>query len=193
MTSATTTTHWVTGLFHDRASAERAVDAILKAGHRPEDVSMVMSDSARAKHFGTTTTTTTTSTKPAVPDASLNDPERKGRLAEGVGVGGLVGGSVGAVVAGIAAVGTSLLLPGLGLVVAGPIAAALAGAGAGGATGSLIGGLANAGVSETHAKHYEGGLKKGGILVAVDAKDAAKAEELRRWFREAGADEVQKG
>ena len=38
----------------------------------------------------------------------------------------------------VAAVGTTLLIPGLGIVVAGPLAAVIAGAGAGAATGGLI-------------------------------------------------------
>ncbi len=196
--------NWITGLFHDRASAERAVDAIMRAGYRPEDVSVVMSDEARTRHFGASGTGAamgTTGTTGNVgntatghrPDPSLNDPNKEGRLAEGVGVGSMLGASVGAVLAGIAAVGTSLLVPGLGLIVAGPIAAGLAGAGAGGATGGLIGGLVNAGVPETHARHYESGLQRGGILVAVKARSDEHAAQLRRWFDEAGADNVKAG
>ena len=41
--------------------------------------------------------------------------------------------------AAVAAAGTSLAIPGLGVVIAGPLAAALAGAGAGAATGGLLG------------------------------------------------------
>lgn len=183
--------NWVTGMFHDRASAERATDAIMRAGYRAEDVSVVMTDDARRNHF---TTGTDTATGNRAPNVTVGDKHRtEEKVAEGVGVGSLVGGSVGAVLAGIAAVGTSLLVPGLGLVVAGPIAAALAGAGAGGATGGLIGGLVNAGVPEDHARHYEGGLTKGGILVAVKARTDEHAAQLRRWFDEAGADSVRAG
>ena len=57
--------------------------------------------------------------------------------------------------AAIAAIGTSLVIPGLGLVVAGPLAAALAGAGAGGTAGGLIGALVGHGMPEDRTKKYE--------------------------------------
>ena len=57
----------------------------------------------------------------------------------GAGIGGAIGSTVGAIIAAVAAVGTSLALPGLGLVIAGPLAAAIAGAGAGAAGDGLIG------------------------------------------------------
>jgi len=73
-----------------------------------------------------------------------------------------VGGAVGATLAAILAVGTSIVIPPLGaLVIAGPIAAALAGAGAGGATGGIIGALIGAGIPEHRARVYETGLQTG--------------------------------
>ena len=113
MTSSSDT--YVTGLFPDRASAERAYESAHARGYDVGDVNMVMNDETRKRHFGATTETT----------------ELGNKAAEGAGIGGAIGGTVGAVAAAIAAVGTSLVLPGIGLVVAGPIAAALAGAGAG--------------------------------------------------------------
>lgn len=49
-----------------------------------------------------------------------------------MGIGSAIGGTIGAVAAAVAAAGTSLVFPGLGIVVAGPLAASLAGGGAGG-------------------------------------------------------------
>mgnify|MGYP003381339126 CR=1 FL=1 len=46
-----------------------------------------------------------------------------------------------------------------GIVLAGPIAAGLAGAGAGGITGGLIGALIGSGIPEERAKVYESGVK----------------------------------
>ena len=46
--------------------------------------------------------------------------------ADGAGVGGALGGVVGAALATIIAVGSTIVLPGLNLVIAGPIVAALA-------------------------------------------------------------------
>jgi len=77
----------------------------------------------------------------------------------------------------------------LGLLVAGPIAAALAGAGAGGATGGLIGALIGAGIPEERVKRYEEGIKNGGIMMGVNPKsdeDATYFEE--EWKRHRGED-----
>ena len=79
---------------------------------------------------------------------------------EGLGVGAAVGGGVGATLAAIFAVGSNVVVPGLGLVVAGPIAAALAGAGAGGATGGLVGALVGAGIPEERALDTSRGCVK---------------------------------
>src|SRR5437667_3791891 len=121
----------VSGLFKTRAAAEAAVDAIIKRGYTRDDISVLMSDSTRDKEFAVQT---------------------RSHAADGLGIGGAIGGTVGAVVLAIVAVGTTIVIPGLGLFVAGPIAAALAGAGAGGVTGGLIGLLIGTGIPEHRAK-----------------------------------------
>ena len=112
------------------------------------------------------------------------------KAAEGFGKGSAIGGGVGAALAAIFAVGTSVVVPGLGLVVAGPIAAALVGAGAGGATGGIIGALIGAGIPEDRAKAYERGLKEGGIVIGTRARDDRHAEELERDFGTYGGRDV---
>ena len=114
----------VTGLFRDRDSAERAYQSVTERGYGKDDVSLVMSDETRKRHF-----------------AGDRETELGSKAAKGAGIGGAIGGTLGAIAAAVAAVGTSIAIPGLGLVVAGPIAAALAGAGAGAATGGLVGAL----------------------------------------------------
>ena len=99
-------------------------------------------------------------------------------------------GTVGAVLAAIAAVGTSIAIPGLGLFVAGPIAAALAGAGAGGATGGLIGLLVGTGIPEHRAKVYDTGVRGGGILLGVEAKSSDEVERLETLLEDIGAEYV---
>jgi len=169
---------WITGLFTDRNSAEQAVDALIKANFKKEDISILMTDATRQMHFGPVTATT--------PGA---DPGGS-KVSEGIGVGTTVGASVGAVIAGIAAIGTILVLPGLGLVVAGPIAAALAGAGAGAAAGGLVGGLAGLGITEDRATYYEKGLREGGIVIGVKSRSADEASKLEKWLGETGAEKV---
>jgi hypothetical protein len=159
----------VTGLFKSKVAAESAVDAIMKRGFTRDDISVLMSDATRNKEFALQTRT---------------------HAADGLGIGSAVGGAVGAVLAAIAAVGTTLFLPPLNLVIAGPIAAALAGAGAGGATGGLIGALIGAGIPEYRAKVYEAGIRGGGILIGVEARSDEEIDQLEELLDELGAENV---
>ena len=101
------------------------------------------------------------------------------KAAEGAGIGGAIGGTVGVIAAPIAAVGTTLVLPGLGLVIAGPIAAAVAGAGAGAAGGGLVGALAGWSVPEERVKVYGERLKKRGFLWGSRPKPSTMPSILR--------------
>lgn len=161
---------YVTGLFPDRDSAERAYQGVVDRGYKTDDINLVMSDETRKRHFGNDDGRTT---------------ELGNKAAEGAGVGAGIGGTVGAVAAAIAAVGTTLVLPGLGLVIAGPIAAALAGAGAGGAAGSLVGALIGWNIPEERVKQYESGIQAGGILMGVKPRSADDAEYLEDHWRNA--------
>lgn len=175
MAAATNTsmnTDIVTGLFRNREDAEMAYSALAKRGYTRDDVNLMMSDEARRRHF------------------TRADTELGDQALQGVGVGSAIGGTVGAVVAAIAAIGTSVVLPGLGLVVAGPIAAALAGAGAGGLTGGLVGALVGAGIPEARARVYETGLKEGGIVMGVHARNPEDATYLEQEWRNARGEQV---
>ncbi|WP_267913153.1 YsnF/AvaK domain-containing protein [Noviherbaspirillum pedocola] len=163
----------VAGMFPDRASAEQAYQDLSARGYGQKDVNLVMSDETRKRHF---------SGKDAV------KTELGTKAAEGAGIGAGVGGALGAIAAAIAAVGTSIVLPGLGLVVAGPLAAALAGAGAGGAAGGLLGALVGWGIPEETVKHYEAGIKNGGILMGVKPRSSEDAQYFEtRWNSKSAA------
>jgi hypothetical protein len=137
----------VTAIFNDRASAAAAVDRLVAAGFAREDISALMSDATRGRHF---------------------DVESASKAPEGVAVGAGVGGVLGAITAGLVAVGT-VAVPGLGLFAAGPIVAALAGAGAGGAAGGMVGGFVGMGMPEHEARMHLDELKEGSILLGVHA------------------------
>lgn len=158
----------LTGLFNDRDSAERAYQALSDRGYTRDDVNVVMSDDTRTKNFSGSGQPTT---------------ELGNKAAEGAGIGGAMGGTLGAILAAVAATGTSLALPGLGLVIAGPVAAALAGAGAGAATGGLLGALVGWGIPEERVKHYESGIKQGGILLGVRPRSDADADYIEQQWR----------
>ena len=149
---------YVSSFYEDPVAAGRAYEHLRSRDYRTDDIDVVMSDDTRRKHFENT--------------------EAGTKAAEGMGVGGAVGGGIGAALAAIFAVGTSVAIPGLGLVVAGPIAAALAGAGAGAATGGLIGAMVGAGIPEEHARVYEEGVRKGGVMIGARERDDLRADEL---------------
>jgi hypothetical protein len=158
----------VTGMFRDRDSAEQAYRAVTDRGYTRDDVNLMMSDDTRKRHFA---------------DGTAVETELGTKAAEGAGVGGAIGGTVGAVAGALAAVGTSIAIPGLGLVIAGPIAAAVAGAGAGGAAGTLVGALVGWGIPEERVKHYESGLKEGGIVMGVRPRSDEDAEYLEQTWK----------
>jgi len=109
---------------------------------------------------------------------------------EGTGAGAAVGGAVGAIVAAVMAIGTTLVIPPLGLVVAGPVAAALAGIGAGGVTGGIIGALVGYGIPEETVKRYESGIKEGGVVLGVQPRSEAEAHEVNRIWKDTNAEHV---
>jgi hypothetical protein len=156
-----------TGLFRDRDSAERAYQDLVARGYESNDINVVMTDEARKRHFA---------------GGATSDLGNK--ALEGAGVGAGVGAVTGGALAAIAAAAT-VAVPGLGLVVAGPIAAALAGAGASAVTGGAIGALVGAGIPEDRIKEYESGLKEGGIVMGVKPRTAEdEAYFDREWRRE---------
>ena len=163
----------VTGLFSDRTSAERAYESAASRGYGRDDFHLVMSEDARRKHFG---------------DPAAGETELGNKAAKGAGVGGGIGATVGGVIAAIAAIGTSIAIPGLGLVVAGPLAAGIAGAGAGALAGGIVGALVGWGIPEERVKRYEAGIRSGDILMGVRPRSAEDAEYLEREWSRSGRD-----
>ena len=175
----------VVGVFSTRFSADACFDALLKEGFRATEIDVLMSDKTRSKvfpvenHEGQMNEDQISNVGgPSRLSRSEIKAQKQGTKAgsmatEGIGVGGAVGTAVGATIAAIAAVGTSLLIPGLNLIIAGPIVAALAGGGTGAVTGGLVGGLVGLGFTEQNAKVYNKALQEGGVIMSVMARDAA--------------------
>lgn len=155
----------MTGLFNDRESTESAYRSMRDRGYSDDDINVIMSDETRNKHYAD------------------GDSELGNKAAEGTGVGGAIGGALGALIGGIAAIGTNVILPGVGLVVWGPLAAALAGAGAGGLTGGLVGALVGWGIPEDRAKEYETGIKNGGTVLGVKPRSNEDADYFENEWR----------
>ena len=158
----------VTGVFKTRVAAESAVDAIIKRGYTREDISVLMSDATKSKEFAIETRTH------AADGAGIGAGRRRGRR-------GARGPRRGR---------HDDVIPGIGIVVAGPLAAALAGMGAGGATGGLIGALVGAGIPEYRAKVYDASLRAGGILIGVESKSDDDANALEKLLEDLGAEYI---
>ena len=155
----------LTGMFRDRQSAENAYGSLTGRGYGKDDITLLMSDEARRRHFG-----------------EGADTELGSKAAEGAGIGAAVGGGLGAVLATLSAVG-AIALPGIGLLAMGPIAAALAGGAIGAAGGGIVGALVGSGIPEEQAKHYEAGIREGNIVMGVTPRNEDDATYFENEWR----------
>jgi len=167
----------VQAVFRDRYDAEQAFQFLHNKGYADSEINVLMSDKTRATYYPT-------SSKEEHYHAAGT------KATEGLGVGGAIGTAVGATLAAVAAIGTSMAIPGLGLVIAGPIVAALAGGGAGAVTGGIVGTLVGAGITEQNAEAYADALRNGGVALSVAPHSDDHAKEIQRRFKELNGENV---
>lgn len=159
----------VYGIYPNRSAAEAAVDRMLAAGFRNEDISALLQDNAGTKDFA---------------------HEKATKAPEGTATGAATGAAVGGTLGLLAGVG-ALAIPGLGpLIAAGPIMATLAGAGSGGVVGGIVGALVGMGIPEFEAKRFEGRVKEGGILVSIHCDNSEWVDRAKQIMKETGAQDV---
>ena len=151
------TNHFI-AYFESASDAALAADHLHQMGISEVRFSALMAEGFYSKHFG-------------VEDAT--------KAPEGAATGGLIGGVLGAL-AGTFITASSVAIPGIGLIVAGPIVAALAGAGAGATAGGALGGLIGLGVPEHQAKSYEEAIKnQGGMLLGVQLETGDDEDKIK--------------
>ena len=177
MTNAATSSgdpKMVTGLFSDSESVERAYQTVVQRGYDIGDINVVMSDDTRKRYFS---------------DDRQIKTELGSKAAEGGELGGPTGGRIGMLIPVLAA-GAVLALPGVGLILAGPVAAALAGAGAAGLAVGLIGALSDWGIPKERVQQYEAGIHDGGILMAVKPRSDQDAQYFVQQWKASGGQHV---
>lgn len=165
----------LTGMFRDRKSTENAYNALQERGYTKDNINLMMSDDTRKKHYA---------------EDGAEKTEIGTKAAEHAGKGSAIGGSIGAVAGVIAAIGTSVAIPGLGILIAGPIAAGLAGAGAGGLAGGAIGAMVGSGIPEARAKLYESGIEEGNVVISVTPKNSEDAKYLEDNWKTNQGEEI---
>jgi hypothetical protein len=175
-------TRTVVGVFNSVQDAQSAVRDLEAQGISRDEISIVANKNAVG--YDTMDSADRDKASDVVADAGIG-------AAIG-GVGGLLLSAAGA-----------LTIPVIGpILAAGPIAAALTGAGIGAAAGGLIGALTESGVPEEHARYYAEGVRRGDVLVTVrtdigrtdqvcdvlDAHNAVDVDDRVRNWRDRGWD-----
>ena len=159
----------VFGLYSDRASVERAVDELRQERFRNTDISVLFPENQGTKDFA---------------------HEKQTKAPEGTATGATSGAVIGGALGWLAGIG-ALAIPGVGpFIAAGPIMAALAGAGAGGVVGGLAGALIGMGIPEYEAKRYEGRITEGGILLSVHCDNSEWTKKAKDILERTGARDV---
>ena len=157
------------GIYTSQEALENAVSTLRAEGFRSADISVLLPANVGTKDFAH--------------QKATKSPEG---ATVGAGGGALLGGALGWLV-GIG----SLAIPGLGpFIAAGPIMAALAGAGVGGTVGGVAGALIGSGIPEYEAKRFEGRLKDGGYLLSVHCDNSEWTDKAKELLKRTGAENI---
>lgn len=163
----------LTALFTNREDADSAYEWLLKNGYNSNDIHLLMSEETRQKYHYAVAVEPETTDEDAV---------------AGLEAGAVVGGGLGATLGVVAAIGAAVIIPGMGLAVAGPLAASLAGAG--GLVGGVLGALYGSSVPEEEAHKLEQKIREGSILIKVYPYDDEDAAQIESEWRERGGEMV---
>jgi hypothetical protein len=159
----------VFGIYPDRLAVEEGVEHLRRAGFRSTDISVLFPDNKGTKDFA---------------------HEKNTKAPEGATSGVVAGGIAGGVLGWLTGIG-ALAIPGLGpFIAAGPIVAALAGAGAVGTLGGIIGALVGMGIPEYEAHRYEGRIREGGVLLSVHCDTGDWVTRAKDVLTSSGAQDI---
>lgn len=151
------------GVFTNVETADKAVAALLDAGFKKEQITVICSDKAKQEHFA------------SFEQEGVAEKDEDVTLKSGA-LGGLVGGLVS--LAGVATTG------GLGIIAVGPILG-------GSVMGTLVGMFVGRGVENEMARFYDQAVTKGNLLIAVEIEAPDNQDRLAtaaKVLRESGAE-----
>lgn len=163
----------VAGVFSNKDTAEEAYGLLRELGYPEDDINVLLSDETRKRYF---------------PAPHLEAEVVGLGLREGPGVGAALGASAGILFGALIGAAASIAFPGVGLIAAGPIAAAITGAGVGGMTGGLLGSLVGVGIPERDAMVYEEKLRQGSVIIGVSPRSEDDKQTILSQWRELGAE-----
>lgn len=157
------------GIYRDRVGAETAVEHLKRDGFRNNEIAVLAPHNTRLR------------------DHAHMSPDK---AVEGLEIGATTGAIVGSVLGWLAGAGM-LAVPGLGsVIIAGPIVTTLVATGALASIGGLWGGLLGLGVPEHEAKHYEGRLRNGDILLSVHCDEPDRILWAKEIMVFTGAEDI---
>jgi hypothetical protein len=159
----------VFGIFKTEMELTQAVNHLRVEGFRSEDISILASNNPGTKDLGV---------------------EKGTKAPEGLSTGAVSGAIIGGALGWLTGIG-ALTIPGVGpFIAAGPIVAALAGAGAVGTVGGILGALAGLGIPEYEAKRYEGMIRKGLILLSIHCDNSEWTSKAKDILADEGAEDI---
>lgn len=189
----------VVGMYENLDVARHVVDDLVRAGFGRDHISLVAAD--QQKVYTPYMERTAIADDGLTRDVVVRDVDRDGfvereaivrdvndgsEVAEGAGVGALIGG-LGGLLVGLGA----LAIPGVGpIIAAGPILAAITGAGLGAVTGGMVGALADLGIPGEEAQVYTEGVRRGYNMVAVQAPES-RVDQAKLIMDRAGLVDLQ--
>jgi hypothetical protein len=159
----------VFGIYPSRTAAEEAVGHLRNAGFRSTDPSALFPENQGTKDLA---------------------HEKHTKAPEGVTAGAIAGVLIGGVLSWLIGRGV-WIVPGLEpFTVAGPMVAALAGAGALGILGGILGALIGLGTPEYEARRFEGRIREGGVLLSVHCDNHDWVKRAKEVLEHTGARKI---
>jgi hypothetical protein len=155
------------GIYADQISGAEAVDSLVRAGFRNEDIAILRQHNAGSKDFG---------------------HERHSKAPAMAAAGAVCGVLIGGIFGWLVSAGTFGAVPWLAPFLAPEhLGAVLSGIGAGSVLGLLIGALAGSAIPTYEAKRYDGRIRNGEILLSAHCDNPDWTKRAEGVLRETGA------